>query len=435
MQISNIKILNVITIFVTISILLPLAGDNLPYIIRSHHLWAMIWLYSLILFNLKLLENRIIIYCLLYGLLFFILLNTLWYDVDKVMKVHILREFYDILLALSIIMYYRIKKDYKGLAILVKLSLYFIIITAVMSIITSFMNPTYTRDITHVGTLDPFIAKYTLSYKKYGGANYSYASAFVTIIPIFFYYIVNNKMSFLNKRILIICVGVIYITLIRIQLFANILISSIIIILCLLGSNNVKKGKYLIIIAIIIVLLIPLDHFIDMLHYLGDFFDSDSILYEKFNDLAKFLRAGGYDETGTGARAARYPLLLDSFISNPLSGGRDWDFHLYWMNKLAVFGLLGVIPFLILNAIYFQYNIQDFNRDFKFYYFLSISSVVVLGLMKAVVGIELWFVVFVVLPGSYYLQIFSKSNSNDNKIKINDDHNSLEETVNKMTSP
>jgi len=96
---------------------------------------------------------------------------------------------------------------------------------------------------------------------------------------------------------------------------------------------------------------------------------------------------------------------------------------------------LGVIPFLILNAIYFQYNIQDFNRDFKFYYFLSISSVVVLGLMKAVVGIELWFVVFVVLPGSYYLQIFSKSNSNDNKIKINDDHNSLEETVNKMTSP
>ena len=69
MQISNIKILNVITIFVTISILLPLAGDNLPYIIRSHHLWAMIWLYSLILFNLKLLENRIIIYCLLYGLL------------------------------------------------------------------------------------------------------------------------------------------------------------------------------------------------------------------------------------------------------------------------------------------------------------------------------------------------------------------------------
>ena len=117
------------------------------------------------------------------------------------------------------------------------------------------------------------------------------------------------------------------------------------------------------------------------------------------------------------------PLLWKSFISNPIFGGKYTNIHLYWMNKLAVYGLLGTIPFLIFIYNSIKNNLKYYDKEFTFYYLLSIFSIIALGFMKALVGIELWYVFFIVLPGFYYLPLL---NSKRTQISFEEIHSKVQ---------
>ena len=60
-----------------------------------------------------------------------------------------------------------------------------------------------------------------------------------------------------------------------------------------------------------------------------------------------------------------------------------------------------------------------FDDEYKFYYMLSILSVITLGLMKAIMGRELWYTFFIILPGMNYLQYLKQP-----QIKKNIQYNS-----------
>ena len=81
--------------------------------------------------------------------------------------------------------------------------------------------------------------------------------------------------------------------------------------------------------------------------------------------------------------------------------------HLYWMNKLAVTGLFGFIPFVMILIGIVKFFKNLIQRDYLYYYIISFLSIVLLGLMKNVTGREVWFTFFVIIPGINYL---NKSN-------------------------
>ena len=122
------------------------------------------------------------------------------------------------------------------------------------------------------------------------------------------------------------------------------------------------------------------------------------------------------ENNAISGRYARYPLLMQSFLSNPIWGGKEWNGHLFWMNKLAVYGLLGTLPFIYI-IYYYVKNIKYFDDEFSFYFLLSIFSIIGLGLMKALMGRELWYTFFIILPGFYYLQYLKQPQIN--KLKHN----------------
>jgi len=414
-KLSNKTYFRFISFMLAISIFLPIVFENLPPIIRSHQVWVLLWLLSLLVLKSKILQNNLLQLVLVYGAVMFLLLNTLWIYIDDHNKGGILGEFYNIAIAISVIIYYRTEKDYTGLAKFVKWTFGFIVITAIMSIITSIINPMYARDIVGVSSINIESEREAiLSYRKYGGGGYGFASAIVCLFPMLIYYYKNNEKSYWNKRYLLLFVIIIFLALIRIQIFANILISVVIIVLSLLGRKNVKKSRVYIGVLAVFLILIPMQFYIDMFIYVGSWFDTGSENYFKLNDMARYFAEGGYKGTEAGIRMERYPLLWESFISNPIYGGKYSNGHLFWMNKLAVFGLLGTIPFLLIIYKHIKNNLKYFDKEFAFYFLISMFSIIALGFMKALGGIEVWYLFFIIIPGFYYMPLIKKNE----KIKV-----------------
>ncbi len=391
---------------------------NLPPIIGSHHLWTIIWFLSLIFLYPKIFKNKLFILLLIYGFIIYILLNTLRDNIHPIMKTQIINEFYVFAVAISVLSYFRLEQDYEGFAIIIKWTLLFIFISAIMSIITAYIYPQYARELTGKGEFNEFEQVKILSYTKYGGGNYSFASALVCLFPMLIYLYRKNDKSIFKKYQILLMGFIFFYALIKMQIVANILVAFIIIILSLLGRKNLKKSIGIYIFLLIIILVIPSNIYAELFYNLATIFDTNSEVYFKLNEMGTFFITGGTVENNAiSRRYARYPLLMQSFLSNPLWGGKEWNGHLYWMNKLAVYGLLGTLPFIYIIYYYVKKNIKYFDDEFSFYFILSIFSIIGLGLMKALVGRELWYTFFIILPGFYYLQYLKQPQIN--KLKKN----------------
>ncbi len=430
------KYFRFLAFMVMISTFLPLLFANLPPYIKTPHLWSLLWFVSLVFFKSKILQQNLVQLWLVYGVvMILLLLNTLWIDVGERNKGGIIDEFYVIAVALSVIVYFRMERDYDGLATLVKWTMVFLFITAIMSFVTAMINPSYARDIIGVSTaFNKAAREEILSYQKYGGGGFSYASALDCLFPLLIYYYKNNAKSYYSKKQLMLVMVIFFIALLAMQIFANILVAIVIIVFSWLGAKNAKRGFITIGLLTIIFFIIPVQLYIDLLQSIASWFDPDSELYYKFNDMALFFSTGGrFDESGLGNRAERYPMLWQSFMANPFFGHflsslkfRDISAgaHLFWMNKLAVYGLLGTLPFLFIIYRYIKINLKYFDKEFTFYFLLSLFSIIILGSMKVLGGREFWYTFFIVVPGLYYLPLLKKESKFHQQRNLNSESKS-----------
>jgi hypothetical protein len=401
---------------------LPIVAINLPPILGSYRfVWAPLWLLSIILFYPKVLLNKQIVFLLFYGIIFIqILLVTLWSGIRDWDKEMVREEFYVFIVSITIIWYFRLQKDYKGLALLSKWAIIFSGITAIMTIITSIIDPMYARNLIG-GAYD---SARTVYITGFGGGNYGFAGALIALFPIMVYYYRNNKLSIFPKTFILIFGIICFIALIRMQIFANIILAAITICISLLGSKNIKKSLVFIGILILLILFIPTTFYSNLLLSISAYFNPHSEVYFKLKDMAKFIVLGNMEGTEAGGRAARYPLLMHAFLANPLFGyyvtNHSIDIgaggHLYWMNKLTIFGFFGFIPYLLIHYFFIKNNLKYFDKQYSFYYLISVFSIISLGLLKNLAGREMWFVYFVLLPGLYYLPYLKYKNPHSKAI-------------------
>jgi hypothetical protein len=423
------KYFRIAAFMVLLTTFLPVVTNNLPRFIGSPHFFAAIWLGSVLLFYSRLLFQRSLLYILTYGLVFIVLLlNTLWSEITDWNKGGIQIEYYFYLLSISVILYFKVEKDYKSLAWLVKWSLIFIGITAIMSIYSASVDPMYARNM--IGST--WNSMEDMQYfKQLGGGTHGFATSLGALFPMMIYYYRNNTNSIFSKKIIIIFGVLCFIALLRIQVFANILLSSVIIVVAMLGRKRIKQSLLVLAVFFIVFFIIPGYIYADLMVSLSSYFDPDSEVYYKLNDLAKFINLGDNYGTATGGRVSRYTLLLDAFIKNPLLGYFVTDHnkdisaggHLYWMNKLAILGLAGFIPFIIVHISYIKTAIKYFSEEFTFYFLVSVFSVLGLGFMKNLAGREMWFTYFILLPGLYFLPLLKKKKLKapiSNAVKMDD---------------
>lgn len=406
------------------STFLPLVFNNLPPFIRSHHLWTIIWSFSLLIFFPKILLNKLLLYVLLYGVLLFVASKTIWLDMDDWNFLMLSSEFYQIAIGISVITYFQQSSDYYSLAKITRWAIIFFFITAIMTLISALIDPMYARNLGGVsGITDENQKDLILSFKHFGGGTYSTAAAFMCIFPILIYYYKNIVISIISKKQIIIFAIILFFGLLGMQIFANIIIALIFSIIALMGMKKMKQSVFVIGLFIFVMTIIPKESYINGLRNIGNLFDNDSELNYKFNDFATYIEVGSISEdvtTGAGGRAIRYPILMETYMKSPILGcfyndkeGNGYSpegGHLYWMNKLTITGFVGLVVFILIFILNARINLRHFNYSYKLYYLLATLSILSYGFMKAISGRETWYAYFILIPGLYYLPLLKKSN-------------------------
>ena len=292
-----------------------------------------------------------------------------------------------------------------------------------MTIISSAIDPMYARNLTSLSAVTSENEREVITgFKRFGGGTYSTAAAFMCLFPIFTYYYKNIKISLISKKLIIIISIIIFIALLGMQLFANIIIAIVFSVIALLGTNKIKHSILVIGLFFSIILIIPKEVYVKSLLSVGGSFEKYTELNFKFTDLAFFIENGvdiKDNSTAASERMGRYPVLMKTFVKSPLFGcyffsdnlGNGYDgegAHLYWMNKLTITGIIGLIIFLYIPYNFIKKRLRYFNSNYRFYYILAALSILSFGLMKVVAGRETWYVFFIILPGLYYLPLLKK---------------------------
>lgn len=427
-EITKQKYFYYIAFMLMASTFLPLVFNNLPRIIRSHHLWTIIWIFSLLVYNPQIFLNKTMAYSLGYGFLLFLSMKTFWIGMDVWNKTRLYFEFYEIFIGISVFTYFIQSKDFIGLAKITKWALIFLFITAIMSIISSTIDPLYARNLTGLSSvsLDSEREK-ILSYKRYGGGGYGTAAAFMCLFPGLIYYYKNNNLSPISKKNILIFSIIVFVALLGMQIFGNILIAVVFSVIALIGMKKIRISVFVILIIFSAAMIIPRGVYVNGLESISKYFERYSELNYKFNDFADFIETGADindHSTSAGSRAERYPILIETFVKNPIlgcyffsdesiNGYNSAGAHLYWMNKLTITGIIGFVIFLFIPYIFIKTNLRHFHTNYKFYYILSSLAVLSYGLIKVIGGRDTWYAFFIILPGLYFLPLLKNSGIKD----------------------
>jgi preprotein translocase subunit SecG len=115
-------------------------------------------------------------------------------------------------------------------------------------------------------------------------------------------------------------------------------------------------------------------------------------------------------------------MLLEAFSKSPIMGcffqsdsyGNGYNekgFHVYWMNKLTVTGIVGFVFFLSIIIVFVYRERKNIEGGYSYYYLLAIFSVLLYGVFKNIGGREIWYFFFVIILGMYYLPLLKKKNN------------------------
>jgi hypothetical protein len=331
---------------------------------------------------------------------------------DNWLVISLREEFYWMITAVTIIAYFRISKDYKGLILTVRLALIFIGITAIMSIIASIIDPLYAREYTASG-YDYLQTNKGALIGRLGVGTYSYGQGLICLFPVLIYCYKQQKNILFPKWGLLLYILLLYITIVKMQFFANILISTVVIIVSFLGSKRVSISIAIVFLLLLVVIIVPKEIYTDLLISIGNQFDVGSEYYNKTTDLAGFITTGDVETGITGRRLARYPMLFEAFSKNPMYGNAASDnpeyilsgYHLYWMGKIGATGILGLFLFLYPHIYLIKRWFVQFNKSYFYFATISLLAFFTLGLMKTIAGRDIWTVYLFIIPGLYYLTI------------------------------
>jgi hypothetical protein len=416
----------------------PLLFNNLPPLVRSHHVWTALWGISLLLAKPKIFFSKPMLYILGYGFLVLLATQIFWPNIDGWNSKMLFVEFYNIAIGASVINYFLQSKDYISLAKVTRWSIVFLFITAVMTIISSAIDPLYARNIVNIVALSDQSGE-ILKFKRYGGGGQATAAAFMCLFPILIFYFKNIKLSPISKKLIIVYSVIIFLALLGMQIFANILIATAFFFIAILGRKKIQQTVMIISFFLFLTIFIPQEIYVNGLYSISGVFPQEGILSNKFKDLAIFIETGSDIEdksTGAGSRGNRYKQLAENFIKAPLLGcffnsdhtangyfnyyydygndiGQVEGTHLHWMNKLTITGIIGLLIFLFIPYKHIKNNLRYFDSEYKFYYIVASISILSYGFLKTIAGREIWYAFFIILPGLYYLPLLKKE---DNKI-------------------
>ena len=79
--------------------------------------------------------------------------------------------------------------------------------------------------------------------------------------------------------------------------------------------------------------------------------------------------------------------------------------HAHWLDRLGMFGLVGVLPWILIFTSQIKQNLKKISETYKLFYYLSFISFIVFGLFKGgLESVETSVSIFFLVPGVFFLK-------------------------------
>jgi len=284
---------------------------------------------------------------------------------------------------------------------------YLVIFTlCITSIIIIYRNPGIVR-----GTEEQISYEQLYQIRKFGLGDYGLFSSLPFLIPLLvFQYKIKlaktGSIPLINLLSIIIVILCSYMAVI----VAPFLLLIVFLFLAILGRRRLKSNIVILCILLAMFIVTPKKIIGNIFYGFSDIVPNRE-LSTKLNEIGIGFTEGfelvTYDyeaTTGIEGRASRIKYNLLDFIKSPIIGtGKQGNAHLFWLNILAQFGLVGLLPLIFIIWLQIKKNTKFLSEDILFTYYLSIASFIMLGLMKALGGYEMYLIPFFIIPGKILL--------------------------------
>ena len=400
------NIIRIISILLLANAFLPIVIKNLPFPLNSTYFWIVAWVATLLFLNIKTFFNWKLAIIFFNLFLFYMLSRSNHsnsYLVDRYIK-----DILDIFIASTVFLYFVMKKDIKGLKLLLNACLIFIIISSLTSIIGFNIFPHSIRYNAYreMGNMSKYYSKFGIQ-----GYDFFYAIAFAS--PAIFYKLKKYFKS--NKVISIASFIIFFFSIVKANYATVFLFSSVGLFFTLIGQKNFKNNKKVITMIIVLILIVPTTFYSKLLNSVNNFISPESTLHSRISDLS--ITAEGDVETHGYQRMQRVPYLLKEISKNLLFGGGNSTEHVYWLDLFSLFGIFVFISYISIFGVMIKYCLKIISNQYKYFYMLSILFFFANGFIKNSGGDMVFYSVFLIIPGfgivERYQHLFNKVGDND----------------------
>lgn len=376
-------------------LLLPIVFYNAPWPFHLRNLYLIMWVLSLIFIYPKVLVSKALISVYLFAVYYIILIYAGVFQINS--EWNLLGEISPLFYSLLLFNYFIISKDYNGLKLLLLISMVFIFITLTTSLIGLYQHPSASRDL--AGTLlvrgdATLVAK----YRSMGIATYDFFYGLAFAFPVFVAFLkshtINNKIKLrLLSFMLFAFIGLVQAQFVTAFLFAIIGTG-----LSFLNINKIKPLVFSLIVLFGMIVLMPTNFLSDVLLYISQIF-SEGYIQDRLIELS-FIVGDGFEayETHIGRRADRIPYQLSQFYTSPFLGGGESLEHNYWLDRLAMFGLLGILPWVLVIAHQIKSNLMRISPNEHSYYIIIMLLFIAMGFIKNMGQTLVQVFIFFIIP-------------------------------------
>lgn len=299
-------------------------------------------------------------------------------------------------------------KDYKGLGGVVMITLLFIGVTSITSIIGLNIYPGATRMLASGSAND-----LTSAFRALGIGSFGFFTGATFLIPPFVYYLKNERIGLRLKTIISSFLFLLFYSTIKSELTTTLLIAALGFLLAALSRKKIPATALFILGFIFILMFFFRIEFGNFFINSANYFSDYHVLETRFRDLGNTILTAETGEGGgsyvTDVRLSLSKTSFQSFIKNPLFGGGVASGHAFWLDRLGLLGFFGVFPWILLFKNQLQLNFKVFQDNYKIFYVISFFSFILFGLIKS--GLEspqTMVSMFFLVPAMYFLTYIKK---------------------------
>lgn len=408
-MLTKIKLFRILSIYTMSVLFLPILIQNVPpplnLITGTTLLLGVFWFFLIFVYDQNLLLSKYMVTIYFFVFIMFLGSLTFWNEIvysSKISLKWIILDLFGSFLSIIMYLYFLRSKDYKGLAMTSLYGLFFIFITSITSIIGLNNYPEAVRELTS-GTA----GENNMLYGKIGIAGYTFWASVVYIFPVLIYFFRREDFKVSHKRHIILFMVVLLYALIKAQITTSFVLAILFMSYSLINRKDLKSSGILLL-SVSFLSLFLLNRFIAEIFYSFSNIVSSDLLKLRLADVGRVFELQDFNaESGetyfAQSRLSRISTSFQSFLENPIIGGGKSGGHSTWIDKLGIFGVLGTLPWILIFRQQIKLNFHIFRDSYKSYYVLSITSVLLLGILTTTANsVHSGIMIFFIIPGLYH---------------------------------